>query len=100
MIRHPLALVLGTDTPIGLSIVRELGQNGVPVHGIGKSANAIGAASRYCLSSSIRPKNQALADWLPERILITGAKALLAISEDDLLALAALPAVINDCQIL
>jgi predicted ATP-grasp superfamily ATP-dependent carboligase len=95
----PLAILLGIDTPIGLSIIRELGRQGVPVHGIGRSTDAIGAASRYCLSSRVRPVGD-VAAWLPSMIRETGAKALFAISEDDLIALAALPAVIDGCQIL
>ncbi len=34
------AVVLGIDTPIGLSIIRELGQHGVPVTGIGRTPGA------------------------------------------------------------
>ena len=41
-----------------------------------------------------------IKDWLPALIRQTGAKALLAISEDDLVALAALPQEIEGCQIL
>ena len=93
-------IVLGVDTPIGLTVVRELGRHGVLVHGIGRSEQAIGARSRYCATSSVRPSGQVIADWLPALIKTVGAKALLAISEDDLVALATLPAVINGCRIL
>jgi predicted ATP-grasp superfamily ATP-dependent carboligase len=96
----PPVIVLGIDTPIGLSVVRELGMRGVPVYGIGRCENAIGAASRYCLAASVRPANGALEQWLPQLIAKVGAKALLAISEDDLIALAAMPDVIEGCQIL
>jgi len=94
----PLAIVLGVDSPIGLTIVRELGGHDVPVHGVGK-ASSIGSASRYCASYSVRPAS-AIADWLPPLIEAIGAKAVLAISETDLIALAALPAGIGDCHIL
>ena len=94
----PLAIVLGVDSPIGLTIVRELGGHGVPVHGVGKAAS-IGSASRYSTSYSVRPAS-AMPDWLPPLIEATGAKAVLAISETDLIALAALPARIGDCHIL
>ena len=97
---YPTAIVLGIDTPIGLTVVRELGAQGVPVHGIGRSEWAIGRASRYCRSFSIRPPDQALSDWLPDVIAATKAGALLAISESDLLMLAALPPVIDGCRIL
>ncbi|WP_336965988.1 carboxylate--amine ligase [Sphingobium aquiterrae] len=93
-------IVLGVDTPIGLTVVRELGAHGLHVHGIGRSPDAIGRASRYCASFSMRPEGRALADWLPGRIAETGAGALVAISEGDLLALAAMPEVVAGCKIL
>jgi predicted ATP-grasp superfamily ATP-dependent carboligase len=96
---HPPAIVLGIDTAIGVTVIRELGAHGVPVHAIGRTASAVGRASRYCTGFSVRPAG-ALADWLPELITQTGAKALLAISEGDLVALAQLPPVINGCSIL
>ena len=96
---HPQAILLGIDTPIGVAVLRELGQHGVPVHGIGRSADAIGRASRYCTGFSVR-SDGILADWLPDLITQTGARALLAISEGDLVALAQLPPVINGCTII
>lgn len=99
MIRHPVALLLGIETPIGVTILRELGEHGVPVHGIGRTGDAIGRASRYCTGFSVRPEG-AIADWLPHLISQTGAKALFAVSEGDLVALAGLPARINECIIL
>ena len=95
---HPQAILLGIDTPIGVAVLRELGQHGVPVHGIGRSANAIGCASRHCTGFSLRPAGS-LAGWLPDLITLTSAKALLAISESDLVELAQLPPVINGCAI-
>ncbi len=95
----PLAIILGIDTPIGLSLIRELGRQNVPVHGIGRAPDAIGTASRYCGTSEVRPVG-CLADWLPKVIREKGAKALFAISEDDLIALADMPEVIDGCQIL
>ncbi|MFA5990181.1 MAG: carboxylate--amine ligase [Sphingomonas sp.] len=94
----PLAMVLGVDSPIGLAVIRELGRHGVPVHGIGHAAS-IGRASRYCTYFSVRPAGP-LAEWLPALIEASGAAATFAISENDLVALAALPARIGDCQIL
>ena len=96
---HPLTIVLGVDTPIGLTVIRELGGHGVPVHAIGRRENAIGRASRWTTSFSVRPKGK-LAGWLPALIRETGAGALLAISEDDLIALADMPPVIKGCKIL
>jgi predicted ATP-grasp superfamily ATP-dependent carboligase len=96
---RPLAIVLGADTPIGLTVIRELGSHGVPVHAIGRTDNAIGRASKWATRFSIRPQG-ALGDWLPALIRETGASALLAISEDDLIALADLPPLIDGCKIL
>ncbi len=94
-----LAIVLGVDSPIGLTVIRELGSHGVPVHAIGRSADAIGRASKWTTGFSVRPTGR-LADWLPRLIRETGAGALLAVSEDDLIALADLPPVIERCRIL
>jgi hypothetical protein len=99
MTPRPLAIVLGVDTPIGLTVIRELGSHGVPVHAIGCSDSALGKVSKWATYFSVRPVG-ALADWLPILIRETGAAALLAISEDDLIALADLPPVIDGCKIL
>jgi predicted ATP-grasp superfamily ATP-dependent carboligase len=96
----PPAIVLGIDSPIGLTVLRELGGHGVPVHAIGRSATALGRYSRYCSSFSQRPAGRPLAGWLPEVIAQTGAAALLAISESDLIELAELPETIAGCRIL
>ncbi|HEX7853159.1 MAG TPA: carboxylate--amine ligase [Sphingobium sp.] len=96
----PSAIVLGVDSPIGLTVVRELGQHGVPVIAVGKSARAIGRYSRFATRFVQRPKDRALGQWLPELIRETGAQLLLAVSEGDLLALSALPEVIEGCRIL
>jgi predicted ATP-grasp superfamily ATP-dependent carboligase len=95
---HPPAIVLGIDSPIGLTVMRELGAHGVPVHGIGK-AGSIGSGSRYCTAFTPRPQGP-IAEWLPGLITQSGAAALLAIGESDLLALAALPETIAGCRIL
>ena len=73
----PTAIVLGVDTPIGLTVIRELGRRGVPVHGIGRNSDALGRTSRYLSGFSLRPEGPTLAQWLPERIFHTGARALL-----------------------
>jgi len=96
----PTAIVLGVDSAIGLTVVRELGRHGVPVIAIGKSARAIGRYSRHATQFVVRPKERPLGDWLPELIRDSGAAVLLAISEGDLVALAELPAVIEGCRIL
>jgi predicted ATP-grasp superfamily ATP-dependent carboligase len=95
----PPAIILGADSPIGLTVIRELGRNGVPVHAIGSAPDSLGAQSRHCLSSSVRPQG-AMVDWLPPLINAIGARALLAVSENDLRALAQLPDEIDGCAIL
>jgi predicted ATP-grasp superfamily ATP-dependent carboligase len=96
----PPAIVLGVDSAIGLTVVRELGRHGVPVIAVGKSPNAIGRYSRHTQHFVTRPKGRPLGEWLPELIRETGAAVLLAISEGDLLALADLPERIEGCRIL
>lgn len=96
----PPALVLGVDTAIGLTVIRELGRHGVPVHAIGKSSRSIGRHSRYTGRFYTRPKDRPMAEWLPGIIADCGARVLLAISEGDLIELAALPHEIGGCTIL
>lgn len=50
--------VLGIETQIGLSLIRELGEAGIPVIGIATEANAIGLQSRYLAHGEIlhRPR--------------------------------------------
>ncbi len=100
MMALPPVLLLGADTPIALSVIRELGQHGVPVHAIGRDVRAIGGASRWLAGFSTRDPARPLGEWLPERIRATGAKALFAITEGDLLALAGLEPEIEGCRIL
>jgi len=95
---RPGAIVIGTDTPIGLTVIRELGEHGVPVHGVGRP-RSLGAASHHCRGFTVRPRAP-IGDWLPGLITQTRASAVFAISEGDLIALAALPPVINGCLIL
>lgn len=99
---HPLppAIVLGVDTAIGLTVVRELGRFGVPVIAVGRSTYSVGGASRYCTRFVLRPKDRTLAEWLPDLIAETGAAALFSISEGDLLELSQLPETIGPCRLL
>lgn len=99
MTGYPGAIVLGLETAIALTVVRELGERGVPVHGIARSADAIAIASRHCSAWTIRPPGP-IAQWLPDLIAKTGAGAVLAIGETDLIQLAQLPARIGVCHIL
>ena len=93
MSRYPVALVLGLENAIGLTVVRELGEKGVPVHGIARESAPIAAASRHCAAMTARPPGP-MGNWLPDLIARTNAGAVLAISESDLLELSALPPVI------
>lgn len=95
----PPVLLLGTESSIGLAILRELGRHQVPVHGVGRSPNAIGRYSRYCTNHLTRGQGP-LERWLPRMIEETGARALIAYSETDLIALSAMPDRIAGCEIL
>ena len=95
----PAAIVLGLENAISLTVVRELGERGVPVHGVARSADAIAAASRHCKQWTLRPSGP-VAQWLPDLIARTGARAVLAIGETDLIELAQLPPRLGDCHIL
>lgn len=93
------AIVIGLDSAIGLSVIRDLGLHGVAVHGVAGHAAAIGAVSRHCTGWSLRPEGS-VRHWLPELIDRTGARAVFAISETDLIDLTLLPPVIGACHIL
>jgi len=69
-------------------VLRELGQHGVPVLGIGKHGS-IGQASRHASQFAVRPSGT-IADWLPGLIAAHGVEAVMAVSEGDLVQLAAL----------
>lgn len=79
------AVVFGIDTPIGLTIVRDLGRNGIPVHGIARSPQALGLASRYLSAGLLRPKDE---EGTIEQLVSLGARlggaCLFAISEGDI----------------
>lgn len=96
---HPPVILLGLENAISLTVLRELGEHGVPVHGVTRNMESVGAASRHCTHLHLRPSG-AIADWLPALIASTGASALFAISESDLLQLGAMPAMIGSCRLL
>lgn len=98
-VAHPTALLLGVDTPIGLAVIRDLGRHGVPVHGVGRTPRALGRASRYLTGFSLRGASP-LGDWLPALVAKTGAVAVFAIAEHDLLALADLRDAFPGCHVL
>ena len=80
----PPCIVLGLETQIGLSIVRELGRAGVPVIGIAQEPDAIGLKSRYLARGLVTQKPRsaeliseihALGEELGECCLITVSEA-------------------------
>src|SRR3954465_7927985 len=85
---RPPAILLGGDTPIGLTVVRELGQQNVPVHVIARSNRGLGLYSRWAATRYIRPAGEAQKNDLfnptPE---IHGARHIIAVSETDLVML-------------
>jgi predicted ATP-grasp superfamily ATP-dependent carboligase len=79
------AVVLGIDTPIGLSIVRELGKRGVAVHGLARDEGAIGLSSRYLRRGMLRATGEAeLIRQLAALRRELGEACLFAISESDI----------------
>ncbi len=83
---HPPAILLGADTPIGLTIIRDLGEHGVPVHAIARSRKGIGLYSRWTTDGYLRPPDDDATLELLNRIAAQqGARYLLAVSEGDLL---------------
>jgi predicted ATP-grasp superfamily ATP-dependent carboligase len=85
MSRSLPAIVLGIDTPIGLTVIRDLGSQGIPVIGIARQPNALGMQSRYLTRGLLRPPTQAaLIDQIVALGAELGTSCLFAISEDDI----------------
>ncbi|HEX8401243.1 MAG TPA: carboxylate--amine ligase [Allosphingosinicella sp.] len=85
MIGPPLIL-LGIDSPIGLSLTRELGRAGVEVHGIARDRRALGLYSRWLTRGHIRPEDEAGTLSLLRRIARrTGARFVMTVSMGDAL---------------
>ena len=91
-------LVLGADSPIGLTVVRELGARGVPVIAHGRSARALGRFSRFAREFLL--ETRPLGAWLPEFSAARGLGAVMAVSEGQLIELAALHGALGDCRML
>jgi predicted ATP-grasp superfamily ATP-dependent carboligase len=82
------AIVLGIDTPIGLTVVRDLGMHGVPVYGIGRTPTALGMHSRFLRRGLVRPASaEALIDQIVALGNELGEAYLFAISESDIVLL-------------
>ena len=85
---RPPAILLGGDTPIGLTVVRELGEQGVAMHVIARSYRGLGLYSRWAATRHIRPTGDAPTIDLVNRIAeIHGARHVMAVSEVDLVML-------------
>lgn len=81
------AIVLGGDSPIGLTVVRELGEKGVPVHVIARSRRGLALYSHWATTGHIRTGDEAQMVNLLNRIAEThGARYVIGVSEIDLLA--------------
>ena len=91
-------LVLGADSPIGLTVMRELGARGVPVIAHGRSDRALGRFSRFAKDSLVDARP--LAAWLPDYAQKYGLGAIMAVSEGHLLELAGLHGQFGDCRVL
>ena len=91
-------LVLGADSPIGLTVVRELGAHGVPVIAHGRSDRALGRFSRF--SREFMLETRPLLAWLLEFAAARRLGAVMAVSEGHLLELAALHGSLGDCRVL
>lgn len=91
-------LVLGADSPIGLTVVRELGARGVPVIAHGRSERALGRFSRFAREFLL--DTRPLAAWLPSYAAAHDLVAVMAVSEGHLIELAALRGKLGECRVL
>ena len=81
-------IVLGVDSQIGLAVVRELGEHGVPVIGIGRNAAAVGLHSRHLAHGYIHAaRDDALLAKLRDIAQRHGAPYVMTVSEGDILFL-------------
>lgn len=80
----PPIIVLGIDSPIGLTVVRELGQAGIEVHGIARDRRGLGLHSRWLHHGYLREAD--LVAQLNRIAEQTGAPFVTCISTGDCLA--------------
>nr|WP_158651903.1 carboxylate--amine ligase [Marinobacterium profundum] len=82
-------IILGTDTQIGLSLIREFGRRNCHVVAIGRSKGSIGLRSRYVQEGFLWPRGTEAEqiEFLNRIARITGARFLLCVSETDILFL-------------
>jgi len=94
---RPVA-VISPDSPIGLSVVRELGEHGLPVLVVSSKADCLSRHSRHAMAFELM--DGPLAQCLPAFIARHHPLAVLAISEHHLVELAALKGKLGDTQVL
>jgi predicted ATP-grasp superfamily ATP-dependent carboligase len=82
----PPVILLGIDTPIGLNVLRELGEHNVPVYGFAWDRTALGLYSRHLVRGLVRARGDAaFRAQLCELIGELSDCVVMAISENDLL---------------
>lgn len=84
-VQSAAVLVLGADSPIGLTVVRELGRHGVPVIAHGRSESALGRFSRFTRQFTLNAAP--IATWLPDFVRNNRVAAIMAITEGHLIDL-------------
>jgi len=78
-------ILLGTDTPIGLALIRELASHDVCVIGLGRTHESIGSRSRYLDHFYVRQQgDDVLIEQLRQLAKIHGCRYLMTISEADI----------------
>lgn len=75
-------IVLGIDTPTGLSIVRSLGSKGIPVIGITSFKFALGQFSKYCSTYEFCPTEEDTISFLQEASRICKYKNVIICESD------------------
>lgn len=80
----PPAVVFGADTPIGLTIIRELGERGVAVHAVARDREGIGQYSKWAAARYLRSGSEQKDIELLNRIAEdSDARLVLTVSESD-----------------
>lgn len=83
----PPVLLLGADSPIGLTVIRELGNKEVPVYGLAWSERGLGLYSKSLSRGFVRENENNLINQINKISKDFDIKHLMAISEDDILFL-------------
>lgn len=82
---RPVVILLGIETQIGLTIVRELGQRGVRVLGLARDTHAPGIYSRFLWKAVVRAgENAALVEQVQHLAQVHAPAFVMAISETDI----------------